>query len=73
VVLLAFPFALITLGLFRFVVNAARLGINGLLVPGFFLADFGFALFCSFVASITGVLASWYIGFTGTAVVRVVE
>ena len=66
VVVLTIPFTLVTLGLFIFVVNAAMLGLTAFLVPGFFVAGFGAALFGSIIVSITGMLASWYIGPNGT-------
>jgi putative membrane protein len=72
VVFLTIPFTLVTLGLFLFVVNAAMLGLTAFLVPGFFLAGFWSALFASIVVSITGMLASWYIGPRGTVDVLVV-
>lgn len=66
IVVLTIPFTLVTLGLFIFVVNAAMLGLTAFLVPGFFVAGFGAALFGSIIVSITGMLASWYIGPNGT-------
>jgi putative membrane protein len=73
VVLLTIPFTLITLGLFLFVVNAAMLYFTAFLVPGFFVAGFGSALLGSIIVSITGMLASWYIGPRGTVEVLIVE
>ena len=72
VIFLTIPFTLVTLGLFLFVVNAAMLGLTAFLVPGFFLAGFGSALFASIVVSITSMFASWYIGPKGTVDVLVV-
>jgi putative membrane protein len=72
VVVLTIPFTLVTLGLFIFVVNAAMLGLTAFLVPGFFVMDFGAALFGSIIVSITGMFASWYIGPKGTVDVLVV-
>jgi putative membrane protein len=72
VVLLTIPFTLVTLGLFLFVVNAAMLGLTAFLVPGFFVAGFGSALFGSIIVSITGMFASWYIGPQGRVDVLVV-
>ncbi len=65
VVFLTIPFTLITLGFFLFVVNAAMLGLTAFLVPGFSVAGFWPALLGSIVVSITGMLASWYIGPRG--------
>jgi len=65
VVFLTIPITLVTLGLFLLVVNAAMLGLTAFLVPGFSVAGFWPALFGSIVVSITGMLASWYIGPRG--------
>jgi len=73
VVLLTIPLTVATLGLFLFVVNAGMLGLTALLVPGFSVAGFGSALFGSVIVSITGILASWYIGPRGTIEVLVVN
>jgi putative membrane protein len=73
VVLMTIPFTIVTLGLFLFVVNAAMLGLTAFLVPGFFVAGFWSALFGSVIVSITGMLASWYIGPKGTVDVLVIE
>jgi putative membrane protein len=72
VVLLTIPFTLVTLGFFLFVVNAAMLGLTAFLVPGFFVAGFGPALFGSIIVSITGMFASWYIGPRGKVDVLIV-
>ncbi len=71
VVFLTIPFTLITLGIFLFVVNAAMLGLTAFLVPGFSVAGFWPALFGSIIVSITGMLASWYIGPRGTVEVLI--
>jgi len=73
VVFLTIPFTLVTLGLFLFVVNAAMLGLTAWLVPGLSVAGFWPALFGSIIVSITGMLASWYIGPRGTVEVLVVD
>jgi putative membrane protein len=69
---LTIPFTLVTLGFFLFVVNAAMLGLTAFFVPGFFVAGFGPALFGSIIVSITGMLASWYIGPRGKVDVLIV-
>ena len=71
VVFLTIPFTLITLGFFLFIVNAAMLGLTAFLVPGFSVAGFWPALFGSIIVSITGMLASWYIGPRGTVEVLI--
>ncbi len=72
-VVLTIPFTVITLGLFLLVVNASMLGLAALIVPGFSVADFWSALFGSIIVSITGVVASWYIGPRGTVEVIIVD
>jgi putative membrane protein len=73
VIVLTIPFTIVTLGLFLFVVNAAMLEFTAFLVPGFLVAGFGSALLGSIIVSITGMLASWYIGPRGTVEVMIVD
>ncbi len=72
-VLLTLPFTILTLGLFLLVVNAAMLGLVAALLDGFTLAGIGPALLGSIVVSLTGWVASWYIGPTGRVEILVVE
>ncbi len=72
-VLLTLPFTILTLGLFLLVVNAAMLGLVAALLDGFALAGIGSALLGSIVVSLTGWVASWYIGPTGRFEILVVE
>ncbi len=72
-VLLTLPFTILTLGLFLLAVNAAMLGLVAALLDGFALAGFGSALLGSIVVSLTGWVASWYIGPTGRVEILVVE
>ena len=62
VILLTFPFTILTLGLFLFVVNAAMLGLVAWLLPGFTIQSFWSALLGSLVVSIVGTVLSWMIG-----------
>ena len=73
IVLLTLPLTLVTLGLFLLVVNAAMLGIVAWLLDGFRLASFGSALLGSIVVSLTGWVASWWVGPTGRFEVLIVE
>jgi putative membrane protein len=73
VVLLTLPFTLVTLGLFLLVVNAAMLGLVAALLDGFRLAGFWPALFGSVIVSLTGGVASAYIGPRGRFEVLIVE
>jgi putative membrane protein len=54
-------------------VNAAMLGLVAALLDGFALAGFGSALLGSIVVSLTGWIASWYVGPTGRIEILVVE
>ena len=53
--LLTFPFTLLTLGLFIFVVNAICFALTAALVPGFDLSGF----FAAFVGALVVTLVSW--------------
>ena len=72
-ILLTLPFTILTLGLFLLVVNAAMLGIVAWLLDGFQLASFGAALLGSIIVSLTGWVASWWVGPTGRFEVMIVE
>lgn len=63
--ILTLPIAIVTLGLFLLVINAAMLGLVALLLPGFHIAGFWAALFGALIVAITGWLASWFIGPRG--------
>jgi putative membrane protein len=62
---LTFPFTLVTLGLFLLVVNAAMLGLVALFLPGFQIEGFWAAVVAAILVSITGWLGSWLIGPRG--------
>ena len=64
-VVLTLPSTVLTLGLFLLVINAAMLGLVASLFQGFTIAGFWSALLGSLVISITGWLASWFIGPRG--------
>jgi len=72
-IMLTLPFTILTLGLFLLVVNAAMLGIVAWLLDGFRIASFGSALFGSIIVSLTGWIASWWVGPTGRFEVLIVE
>jgi putative membrane protein len=65
VLVLTFPFTLITLGLFILVVNAAMFGLVAAFLDGFRLSGFFAALFGALVVSITSWIASSFIGPRG--------
>ena len=73
VVLLTFPFTIVTLGLFLLVVNAAMLAFVAAMLEGFVLRGFRPALFGSIVVSLTGWVSSWYVGPSGRVEVLVVR
>jgi putative membrane protein len=73
VVLLTLPFTLVTFGLFLWVINAMMLALVAALLDGFTLRGFGSALLGALVVSMTGWIASWYIGPSGRFEVMVVR
>lgn len=73
VILLTLPITVLTLGLFLWVVNAAMLGVVAWLLSGFRIAGLGSALLAAAIVSITGWLASWYIGPRGRYEVLIVR
>ena len=72
-VLLTLPITILSLGLFLLVINAAMLALVAALLDGFSLSGFGSALLGSIVVSLTGWIASWYVGGSGRIEVLVVE
>ena len=65
IVLLTLPLTILTLGLFLLVINAAMLSLVAWLLDGMTVDGFWSAFFGSIVVSITGWLASWFIGDAG--------
>lgn len=71
-VVLTFPFTLVTLGLFLWVINAAMIGLAAWFLDGFQIADFRSALFGAMLVSLTGWIGNAFIGERGRfEVVRV--
>jgi putative membrane protein len=70
-VILTLPFTILTLGLFLLVINAAMLGLVATLLDGFRIAGFGSAVLGALILSLTGWLASWFIGPRGRVEVLV--
>jgi putative membrane protein len=70
-VVLTLPFTILTLGLFLLVINAAMLGLVAAMFDGFRIASFWSAVLGSIIISITGWLASWFIGSRGRVEVLV--
>ncbi len=72
-VILTLPITVVTLGLFLWVINAAMLGLVARLLDGFTLHGLGTALLGALVVSITGWIASWYVGSSGRFEVLIVR
>lgn len=72
-VILTLPATVFTLGLFLLVINAAMLGLVAWMFDNFTIAGFWPALFGSIVVSITGWLASYFIGPRGRVEIIVVQ
>jgi putative membrane protein len=64
-VILTLPITLLTLGLFLLVINAAMLGLVAWMFDNFTIAGFWPAVLGSIVVSLTGWLASYFIGPRG--------
>lgn len=73
IVLLTLPITVLTLGLFLWVVNAAMLSLVAALLEGFTLRGFGSALLGALIVSLTGWIASWYVGPSGRFEVMIVH
>jgi len=72
-VVLTLPLTILTLGLFLLVINAAMVGFVAWLFDGFSVAGFWSALFASVVVSLTGWVASSFIGPRGRFEVIVIR
>ena len=64
-VVLTFPFPLVTLGLFLWVINAAMIGLAAWFLDGFQIADFSSALLGAILVSLTGWIGNAFIGERG--------
>jgi putative membrane protein len=65
IVILTLPVTVLTLGLFLLVINAAMFGLVAAFLAGFHVASFGSALVGAIIVSVTGWIASWFIGPRG--------
>jgi putative membrane protein len=72
-VILTLPITLLTLGLFLLVVNAAMLGLVAWMFDNFAISGFWPAVLGSIVISLTGWLASYFIGPRGRVEVIVLR
>lgn len=73
VILLTLPLTILTLGLFLLVINAATLSLVAWMLAGMTVAGFWSAVFGAIVVSITGWLASAFIGDQGKVEVMTIE
>jgi putative membrane protein len=64
-ILLTLPLTVVTLGLFLLVINAAMLALVAWVFDGFTVSGFWPAVFGAIVVSLTGWLASYFIGPRG--------
>ena len=72
-VVLTFPVTIVTLGLFLLVINAAMLGLVAWMFDNFTISGFWPAVLGSIVVSLTGWLASAFIGPRGRIEVIVIR
>jgi len=72
-VILTLPITVLTLGLFLLVINAATLSLVAWMLDNFTIAGFWPALFGSIVVSVTGWLASYFIGPRGRIEIMLVR
>ena len=73
IIILTLPLTILTLGLFLLVINAAMLSLVAWMLDGVAVSGFWSAFFGAIVISITGWLASWFIGDQGKVEVITVE
>jgi putative membrane protein len=72
-VILTLPLTVVTLGLFLLVINAGMIGVVASILPGFHVAGFWSALSGGVIVSITGWVATWFIGPRGQVEIFVVR
>jgi putative membrane protein len=58
---ITFPLAILTLGLFWFVINAAMIELASALVPGFHIRSFASAFWGGIVLSVVNMLLKWLV------------
>jgi len=72
-IILTLPITVLSLGLFLLVINAAMLGLVAWMFDAFSIVDFGSAVLGAVVVSVTGWLASYFIGPRGRIEIIVVR
>ena len=73
IIVLTLPITIISLGIFLLVINAATLGLVASLLDNFSISGFFAAFFGALVVSITGWIASLYVGPKGQFEVLIVR
>jgi putative membrane protein len=68
--ILTIPITIVTLGLFLLVLNAGMVALVAWILPGFSISGFWPALLGALILSVTGWIASWFIGSSGFEIVR---
>jgi putative membrane protein len=71
--ILTFPFTILTLGFFVLVINAAMLALVASLLGGFYLSGFGAAFFAALVVGLTSWATSFFVGPRGSFEYLVVD
>jgi putative membrane protein len=73
VILFTLPLTVLTFGIFLLVINAAMFGLVAWMLDDFSVSGFFSALFGWLIVSLTGWIASWYIGPSGRYQLILVE
>jgi putative membrane protein len=72
-ILLTFPITIVTMGFFLLIINAAMFGLVAAFLDGFSVSGFFAALFGWLIVSMTGMVASWYIGPQGRFEILIID
>ncbi len=72
-ILLTFPITIMTMGFFLLIINAAMFGLVAAFLDNFTVSGFFAALFGWLIVSITGLVASWYIGPQGRYEILIID
>jgi len=72
-ILLTFPITVVTMGFFLLIINAAMFGLVAAFLDGFSISGFFAALFGWLIVSMTGMVASWYIGPQGRFEILIID
>ena len=72
-IIMTLPITILTLGFFLLVINAAMFALVAAILDGFYVAGFFSALLGAIIVSITGMVASWYVGPSGKVEVLIIK